>query len=367
MRRKFWFSSSICVIAVAAGCSKQSASPTSPSAAAAAKGNATGDGSTLKVSAPTPVSPINGVKITQGDNVVLTVNNSTAPYAGGVPLRYEFAVVNGAGQQVFVGQAASGSAQTSVQVTGGLDAETQYQWHARAFYGDYVGPWSAYAAFISPANEGYIRGNELYDPLINGKTIGVVHGSVQFIPGVGAKLPDWYSYISYELPQTLLEGEYSLLVTNMPANTKGDKQKVMAMAQGYDDIVENDRRMTIEKRGDPPGIVAWRLLTHHDRIETEGSGAGGRVFVNFLADRVYFFRATWKDNFFKVKIQEDGVSGPVIYELGKHWDGDPYDPKPHVIYVGSPIGRSGATAASIENTIYRQIWVSANPRPAFAN
>jgi hypothetical protein len=38
-----------------------------------------------------------------------------------------------------------------------------------------------------------------------------------------------------------------------------------------------------------------------------------------------------------------------------------------VIYVGAPIGRSGPTAASIENTIYRQIWVSANPRPAFAN
>jgi hypothetical protein len=364
MKRKFWFLTSVCVIALAAACSKQSTSPTSPSAAAAASGNATGDGSNLKVSAPTPVSPINGVKISQGDNVVLTVNNSSATYAGNIPLRYEFAVVNGAGQQVFVGQAAAGVAQTSVQVTGGLDAETQYQWHARAFYGDYVGPWSAYAAFISPANEGYIRGNELYDPLINGRTIGVVHGSVQFIPGVGAKLPDWYSYISYELPQTLIEGEYSLLVTNMPANTKGDKQKVMAMAQGYDDIIENDRRMTVEKRGDPAGTVAWRFLTHHDRIETEGAE---RTYVNFQANLVYFFRTTWKDNFFKVKIQEGGVNGGVVYEAGKSWDGDPYDPKPHVIYVGSPIGRSGASAASIENTIYRQIWVSANPRPGFAN
>jgi hypothetical protein len=76
---------------------------------------------------------------------------------------------------------------------------------------------------------------------------------------------------------------------------------------------------------------------------------------------------TWRDNVFKVKVQEGGVSGPVVYEFGKHWDGDPYDPKPHVIYVGSPIGRSGPEAASIENAIYRQVWVSANPRPAFAN
>ena len=66
----------------------------------------------------------------------------------------------------------SGAAQSSVQVTAGLDAEQPYQWHARAFYGDNTGPWSAFASFISPANEGYIRGNELYDPLSNGKTIG---------------------------------------------------------------------------------------------------------------------------------------------------------------------------------------------------
>jgi hypothetical protein len=364
MKRKFWSASSICAIALAAACSKQSASPTSPTAAAAAKSQADGDGVTLKVSAPTPVSPINGVKISQGDNVVLTVNNSNASFAGSIPLRYEFAVVNGAGQQVFVGQAGSGATQSSIQVTAGLDAETQYQWHARAYYGEHVGPWSAYATFISPANEGYIRGNELYDPLINGKTIGVVHGSVQFVPGVGAKLPDWYSYISYELPQTLLEGEYSVLVTNMPANTKGDKQKVMAMGQGYDDITTNDRRMTIEKRGDPPGIVAWRFITHHDQVDTEGAE---RTFVNFLANQVYFFRVTWRDNVFKVKIQEGGAQGPVVYEFGKHWDGDPYDPKPHVIYVGSPIGRSGPSAASVENTIYRQVWVSGNPRPSFAN
>src|SRR5262245_25826602 len=150
MKRWFWFVSSVCVIALAAACSKQSTAPTSPSAAAPANGNATGEG-TLKVSAPTPVSPINGVKISQGDNVVLTVNNSSATYAGSIPLRYEFAVVNGAGTQVFVGQASAGGGQTSIQVTGGLDAETQYQWHARAFYGDATGPWSAYAAFISPA------------------------------------------------------------------------------------------------------------------------------------------------------------------------------------------------------------------------
>src|SRR5690348_10404711 len=143
MRGKYWFGLSVCAMALAVACSKQSASPTSPTAAASGSRRAdNADGSTLKVSAPTPVSPINGVKINQGDNIILTVNNSTAPYAGGVPLKYEFAVVNAAGTQVFVGQNSGGAAQTSVQVTGGLDAEQPYQWHARAFYGDNTGPWS---------------------------------------------------------------------------------------------------------------------------------------------------------------------------------------------------------------------------------
>jgi len=363
MRREYRFGVSVCAIALAVACSKQSASPTSPTAAAAGSRRAdSADGSTLKVSAPTPVSPINGVKINQGDNIILTVNNSTATYAPNVALKYEFAVVNAAGAQVFVGQNTAGAAQTSVQVTAGLDAEQPYQWHARAFYGDNTGPWSAYAQFIAPANEGYIRGSELYDPLINGKTIGTTHGGVTFIPGVGAKLADFYAYISYELPQTLLEGEYSLLVTNMAANTKGDKQKVMAMAQGYDDIIENDRRMTVEKRGDPAGAIAWRFLTHNDRIETTV-----RPIYNFDPHQSYFYQATWRNNVFNLLIQEGGIGGKTVYNDGDQWQGDPYDPKPHVIYVGAPIGRSGPTAASIENATYRQIWVSGNPRPAFAN
>src|SRR5438045_8965064 len=100
MKREAWFASSVCALALAVACSKQhTASPTSPTGAAAVSGNAAGDGSTLKVTAPTPVSPINGVKISQGDSIVLTVNNATATYASSVPLKYEFAVVNSSGQQ----------------------------------------------------------------------------------------------------------------------------------------------------------------------------------------------------------------------------------------------------------------------------
>ena len=66
------------------------------------------------------------------------------------------------------------------------------------------------------------------------------------------------------------------------------------MGQNYDDIVTNERRMTVEKRGEPAGVVAWRFITHGDQIDTEGAE---REFVNFQASRTYFFQATWRNNF----------------------------------------------------------------------
>jgi hypothetical protein len=354
----------ICVLAMAAACGKHTAAPASPSASDPAGTNAASDGSTLKATAPTLQSPIKGVKLDPGTGITLIVGNASAKFANGTALSYRFQIFNAGGAQVYnsplVGAGSSGT--TAHAVTAALDGDQTYQWQARAEFNGANGPWSARESFIAPVNDGYIQAQELYDPLINGKTVGEIHGPVTFIPGVGVQLQTWDSYISYQLPQTLLEGEYSLIVTGMKANTKGDKQKVMAMAQGYSDIIENDRRMTVEKRGDPPGAIAWRFLTHDDRIETTV-----RPIYNFSADQSYFYQTTWRNNLFAVLIQEGGIGGKSVYNEGHTWKGRPYDPNPHVIYVGAPSGRSGSSAASIENTIYRQIWVSNRPRPAFAN
>jgi hypothetical protein len=351
------------VTAVSVACGGPPQAPTSPSAALpAASTGADSDTVTLKASAPTPTSPINNTKV-DSSKPTLTINNAAASYVI-VTLLHRFQVFDASGTLVIdSGPVTSSGGTTAYTLAVDLVADKTYTWRARAEYDGHNGPWSSTASFVTPDLAGYIRGAELYDPLIDGKTVGQVHGAVQFIPGVGVKLLEWTAYISYELPQTLLEGEYSLIVTNMPANTKGDKQKIMAMAEGYDEIIENDRRMTVEKRGDPPGVIAWRFLTHHDRIETEGAE---RVAYDFQANRDYFVQATWRGNFFNVLFKEGGVNGVTIYSMGKPWDGDPYDPTPHVIYLGAPVGRSGPSAASIENTIYRQVWVSARPRPASA-
>jgi hypothetical protein len=89
--------------------------------------------------------------------------------------------------------------------------------------------------------------------------------------------------------------------------------------------------------------------------------------VDFRAERTYFWQATWRNNFFNVLIREGGVDGRQIYSKGKFFEGRAYDPNPHVVYLGAPVGRSGEAGASVDQAIIRQVWVSGRPRPAFAN
>jgi hypothetical protein len=354
------------LLAAAAACGDRTSNPAAPSAGSLVGFNAADDAPTLKAAAPTPVSPINNVRVDDPE-VVLVVTDSDTKFAEGVTLTYEFEIYMGDVRVHLSGAVPTGSGTTSYVVPVALEGDRTHQWRARAQYQGTSGPWSPLASFLMGSTEGYIRGNELYDPLINGKTIGTVHGDVTFIPGLGARLNSQLAYISYQLDQTLTEGEFSIIVTGMPANTEGGKTKLFAMAEGYSDIVTNDRRMTVEKRGDPAGVVAWRFITHDDAIDTTGSE---RKFVNFQENLTYFWQATWRNNFFRVLIREDqtsGVNGRTIYNFGKGFNGRAYDPDPHVIFIGAPVGRSGPLGASVDRAIIRQVWVSSRPRPTFAN
>jgi hypothetical protein len=354
-----------CAIAVAT-CGKEASSTLSPTATpppTAAEGYP--DGSTLKVTAPVPQSPTGGQRLAQTDSVALIAQNAGRKFAAELALTYRFRVFNAAG--AMIAEAANileRAGTTAYTLTAQLEGEQTYGWQVRAEAQGKAGPWSALATFVAPANTGYLRGNELYDPLANGVTIGEKHGPLTFIPGVGVRLETQLSYISYQLPQTLSEGEFSILVTGMPANTEGDKTKLFAMGQNYDDIVTNERRMTVEKRGDPAGVVAWRFITHDDQVDTEGAD---RQFIDFQATQTYFWQATWRGNRFNLLIREGGADGRTIYNLGKNFKGRAYEPTPHVVYIGAPVGRSGETGASVDHAIIRQVWVLARPRPAFAN
>ena len=360
MSKKMYLVAAVGLLATAVACSEKSPSPAAPSGTpvAADDTDAAADGSNLKVPAPTQTAPANGSTIEQFETT-LKVNGVAGKFVNTTQFAYRFQLlVNG---QVVRDFRTSVATEWSVS---DLDINVTYGWRARAEQGQYFGPWSATWTFKTPdIPEGYIAGGEVYDPLWNGKTVGTINGPTAWVKDLGIQLNDFTSNVEYALPQTVAAGEMSLLVTNMPANTDGGKTKVMSMRQGRGDITTNDRRFTIEKRGDPAGYVAWRVITSTDQIDTEGAE---RVFRNFQSNQTYLWTARWGNGVFNLTIREGGANGPAIYNFGKSYTGI-YDPEPHLAYIGSPVGRGGPADASIPGMIVRQFWLSARARPDFAN
>ncbi len=360
MSRHIYLVAAAAALATAVACSDKSPSPAAPSSAPVTVDdtNAAADGSTLKVPAPVQTAPANGATLDQFE-ATLRVNGVSGKFVSTTQFAYRFQLLlNG---QVVRDFRTSFATEWAVSE---LDVNATYSWRARAEQGQFFGPWSATWTFKTPnVPEGYIAGGEVYDPLWNGKTVGTVNGPTNWVKDLGIQLNDFTSNVEYALPQTVASGEMSLLVTNMPANTDGGKTKVMSMRQGRGDITTNDRRFTIEKRGNPAGFVAWRVITSTDQIDTEGAE---RRFVNFDAGKTYLWTSRWGNGVFNLTIREGGASGAVIYNFGKSYTGV-YDPDPQLAYIGSPVGRGGPEDASIPGMIVRQFWLSSRDRPDFAN
>ena len=336
---------------MACGESNSPTSPANPSPAAA-------DGTTLKATAPALVDPIGGKRIAD-QQPTLTFKAASAKYATGVTFTYRVQLLNAADAPV---EERTGTG-LSVKMNTVLDVNKTYKWKVRAEMDSSAGPWSATETFLSlDIPKAFNNADGLYDPLTDGTTIGRFMGSITFVPGKGVRLEDFSSFIQYALPQTVSAGEFSMIVTNIGTTNEGDKTKVMCMSEGLGDIITNERRYTLEKRN--TGDVAWRMITHDLQIDTEGAE---RVHVDFHGSMDYLFQSVWTATNLRVRIYEGGASGKLIYDMGKGFIGRGYDPNPHYAFAGAPTGRSGATAATVPKIIVRQVWLSRNPRPAYAN
>jgi len=360
--KKTFFAAALVVLAAAVACSDTSPSPAAPTSTPVAvnDSDAAADGSTLKVTAPGPVAPLNGAILSDFE-VTLRIAASTAKFVSGpMPFAYRYELIrNGT-----VVESARDTNLLAWKPKATLESNAQYSWHARAEQGTLFGPWSPTWTFTTPDQPpGYMVPGEVYDPLFDGKTVGDINGSVTFVPGIGARLNGFLSHIEYVLPSTMVSGQISVLVTNVATNTEGGKTKIMAMREGRSDLTTNDRRFTIEKRGDPPGIIAWRVITSNDQIDTVGRE---RVERDFSPSKWYLWTARWGNNRFDLTIDENGASGKRIYSFGKNYKGT-YDPTPHLAYLGAPPGRAGADDATVPGMTAKQLWISTRPRPAFAN
>ena len=361
-QKSFVLCSATALLAVAVACSKSSPTPVSPGAGGNLGGEAAADGSTLKVSAPSPQSPVNGA---QPQTLTLVAGTSTAQFTQTPALTYEFQILTAAGSPIAACTTTvspSGSTATANPVCT-IDLDTNFRWRVRARMGSAAGPWSSEASFRSPIG-GYNTGSELYDPLYSGTTIGQIRGSVTF-SSEGARLNNHDSHVRYQFPTPLTAGEISVMVKGADEGAPGDKSKIMAMQQGDDsDITTNNYRFTAELRGQNyvlPGSVSCRMIAGANNIMD-----CGRQQFNFDSSRWYFWKATWDNGgTFRMQIRRDGPTGAILYEFAHAMHGATYRPTPHNIYIGSPVGRAGPIDATLPGGIYKNLWVSSRPRPAF--
>src|SRR4051812_17534285 len=360
MIRKVLFCAVAAVCATVVACNKSTSTPTSPGSAVQGEASAGADGSTLKVNAPGTTSPTGGGQAS--DPLTLVATTVSGKFTSVNSLSYRFQVRSGStvASEGIIGPVSGGSVSFT---PGGLQSETNYTWRVQATTQGQNGPWSGDASFKSPVGA-FIRGNEVRDPLTIGRTVGEVRGPVEFTAN-GAKMLDHASHVLYRLPQTLQQGEFSMMILGADEGSEGDKSKVFAMQEGPDegDITDDDYRMTAELRGrdyGAPGSVTYRIIAG-DGVSRDGA----RSQINFNSSRWYFWKFSWQTGRATLEVRTDSDTGGVIYSSTIGTGSHPYRPDPHYLYLGTPMGRAGALDATLPGGIYKNVWASSRPRPNF--
>ena len=148
----FRFGSCLALLMAAAACSQAPQAITAPSGSAGASTAATSaaDGSTLKVTAPALISPVDGTRAEDRRPTLIWLN-STGRY-GGIGVAYDIELSNPTA--VVYSRTVGESPDIGAHLIDfDLDFDTVYSWRVRARIGnpDTHGPWSSWTTFLSPA------------------------------------------------------------------------------------------------------------------------------------------------------------------------------------------------------------------------
>lgn len=343
-----------------------------------APGGPGGSGS-VTLGTPSPVSPINGEQLSTL-RPTLTVQNVTSSNQSGTRT-YEFQVSDrsdftlGASLTASflvavnqTGVAEGGDGRTSFAVGSDLQSNATMYWRARATQGTTTSSWSDPATFRTPVG-GYNRPGELYDPLINGTTIGQRFGATSFVSGRGIRLDNETSYVRYELPQALTSGEFSVLVEGLQGGDPGEKLKIFSMSDTTNNLLDSPYLMNVQYRGALPGDGAnpnnsfsFKVLYGSEARKFEPSKPNRRVAILNRAT-TYLWTATWSSSEFRLVVREGGPNGAVRYDHAESAFGT-YNPAPHYAYLGANNKAFGsAEGGTRSGAIIRQVWISSKPRP----
>jgi hypothetical protein len=360
------------IVATLMACGGDKNNTVAPTSTAVDGTEAASDGSTLKVAAPTPTSPTDGVTL-DSRATTLIVTNASGTYVTPSNLKYRFVVETAAGATVLTsGQITAGTSSTSYAIADRiLSFATAYRWRARAEQGSLVGPWSPYFAFstvtkIEPWEiASYQTSTTLWDNLTDGKTIGTTK-NVQWVAGKGVKMVDHDSYVMYTLQNTLSSGSVDFMVEGLASISPGSKTKVFSMAQGYGDITANAYRFTLEKRGKDAGgdsgKFRFRVITGNNTTAVYDSDRF--VPSSLVASQAYAFHVTWGGGVVTLSVRQGSSTGTSVLNASFTYKGT-YSPSPHVVYIGSSLARGGAGDSTVPGMIVRYFYVSpGQPWPA---
>ncbi|HUU34195.1 MAG TPA: hypothetical protein VMW48_09025 [Vicinamibacterales bacterium] len=148
LRRHVLQGAAIAALFFVGACSQAPQSPVSASAAGGSTA-ANADGSTLKVTAPTPISPENGSRLdTRRPTVVF--GNAVGRFTS-IALSYRVQVLDATGAVLGESTVAQNAGdQTSVAGDNDLAFDTEYQWRVRGELDGEAGPWSSVWTFTTP-------------------------------------------------------------------------------------------------------------------------------------------------------------------------------------------------------------------------
>lgn len=358
-RRNIWITAGAGALALAVACGRTPNTPVAPTGATSADTSAAADGSTLKVTQPVAQSPVGGAQ--PEGTLVLTAQAATGKFTS-LPLSHRFEIYNEAKTKVCDSGLISDSGPTisftATSCTLAFDAP--HTWRVRAEYQGAVGPWSADAAFRSSVG-GYMKGNELFDPLTNGpSTVMTASRDVTWLPGQGVRLNSRDSYVEWRLPEPCTDCEFSALMTNIGNGSEEWKTKVMSMLEQGVNTTDNRYRVTIDKR------TTWVGQGSRVRYTICSGTVSGKCneptsgFQQWNRTKTYFWMFEWRGGLSRLRVLDGGRNGTEKANLSQSYRA-PYAPNPHLVRLGSVGGR--ADNESNPGTIIWNVWVSPNPRP----
>ena len=348
------------VVVCATACSKSKAVPTAPTPAA------------LQLTAPTLDTPTDDQQLSTL-RPELTVRNGTTNQATGTRT-YEFQVADNTGfAPVAVsgtGIAENAAGKTSFTPAQDLQPTTRMYWRARMVQGTTNSDWSAIGKFKTRL-VGFNRPGALFDPLVNGETIGTIGGSsnITWMPGQGIRLNDALAYVVYDLPKVVLTGELSVEVTGLGPGGPCCKVRIFSIIDRVGGLSSSSPySMNAQYRGvngNPDNCICFKAIFGNNALGLEPTTAQ-RLGMSIVLDpsKVYLWRGVWTRDSYRLIVREGDATGHLVYDFGIQSSQVNWNPSKMFAFLGTDNGRFDVLDGTLRGITLKNLWVGSTPRPS---